>query len=136
MKIRLKTKNFPLKQMIFNWNSLSLELKATADPTEFDQLLKQKFISQYSYETDCQDNCYSCNIWVVFGVHLFSRHIKLSKAIGISPLLYWQIKIITLIWLIVNIIWSKGKFILFLLCHVRSLVHFLVVILSFLLLYL
>ena len=53
--------SFPLKQMIFNWNSLSLELKATADPTEFDQLLKQKFISQYSYETDCQDNCYSCN---------------------------------------------------------------------------
>ena len=48
-------------QIIFNWNSLSLELKATADPTEFDQLLKQKFISQYSHETDCPDNCFSCN---------------------------------------------------------------------------
>ena len=53
--------NFPLKQIIFNWNRLSLELKATADPTEFDYLLRQNFLSKYSYETDCPPNCYNCN---------------------------------------------------------------------------
>ena len=59
--IKKGLENFPLKQMISNWNSLSLELKSTADPTEFDQLFKQKILSQYSYETDCPENCFSCN---------------------------------------------------------------------------
>ena len=59
--IKKGLENFPLKQMISNWNSLSLELKSTADPTEFDQLFKQKILSQYSYETNCPENCFSCN---------------------------------------------------------------------------
>ena len=59
--IKKGLENFPFKQIIFNWNSLCLELKATADYTEFDQLSKQKFISQYSHENDCPDNCFSCN---------------------------------------------------------------------------
>ena len=59
--IKKGLENFPFKQIIFNWNSLCLELKATANYTEFDQLLKQKLISQYSHETDCPDNCFSCN---------------------------------------------------------------------------
>ena len=46
--------------MIFNWNSLSLKLKSTADPAEFDQVLKQKFISQYIYETDSHHDCFAC----------------------------------------------------------------------------
>ena len=58
--LRKNLENFPLKQIIFNWNYLSLELKATADPIEFDILLKRKFISQYSYETDCPNNCFNC----------------------------------------------------------------------------
>ena len=58
--IRKTLENFPLKQIIFNWNCLSLDLKATADPIEFDILLKRKFISQYSYETDCPNNCFNC----------------------------------------------------------------------------
>ena len=53
--------NFPLKQIIFNWNRLKLELKATADATEFDYLLRQNFLSQYNYETDCPQNCFNCN---------------------------------------------------------------------------
>ena len=44
--IRKSLENFPLKQIIFNWNFLSLDLKATADPIEFDFLLKSKYISQ------------------------------------------------------------------------------------------
>ena len=53
--------NFPLKQIIFNWNRLSLELKATADPTEFDNLLRQNILSKYNFETDCPHDCFSCN---------------------------------------------------------------------------
>ena len=32
--IRKSLENFPLKQIIFNWNFLSLDLKATADPLD------------------------------------------------------------------------------------------------------
>ena len=53
--------NFPLKQIIFNWNRLSLELKATADPQDFDNMLKQNFLSKYNYETDCPHDCFTCN---------------------------------------------------------------------------
>ena len=36
-------------------------LKSTADFAEFELLLKEKYLSQYSFETDCSDNCFSCN---------------------------------------------------------------------------
>ena len=52
---------FPLKQIIFNWNSLSLELKATADPLEFEILLKRYYLSKYKFELECLPNCRSCN---------------------------------------------------------------------------
>ena len=58
--IKKGLENFPYKKIISNWNSLSLELKSTADAQEFDLLLKQKFLSLYSFETDCPHNCYSC----------------------------------------------------------------------------
>ena len=51
---------FPLRQILFNWNSLSIDLKATADADDFKTLLKNNICSQYSYETDCNVNCYSC----------------------------------------------------------------------------
>ena len=53
--------NFPLKQIILNWNALDIDLKSTAEEEEFQILLKEKYLSQYSYETDCSGNCYSCN---------------------------------------------------------------------------
>ena len=59
--IRKSLENFPLKQIIFNWNFLSLDLKATADPIDFDLSLKRKFLSQYTYETDCPNDCFNCN---------------------------------------------------------------------------
>ena len=58
--IKKGLENFPLKQMIFNWNSLNLELKATADPIEFDQMLKRQMLAQYEHEIDCPHNCFSC----------------------------------------------------------------------------
>ena len=53
--------NFPLKQIIFNWNPLNLELKATADPLEFETMLKQFYLSKYKSELDCTSDCYICN---------------------------------------------------------------------------
>ena len=53
--------NFPLKQIIFNWNSLSLDLKATADPVEFERMLKSNYLSKYKYESDCSPDCFICN---------------------------------------------------------------------------
>ena len=58
--IRKNLENFSLKQIIFNWNFLSLDLKATADPIEFGISLKRNYLSQYSYETDCSDDCFNC----------------------------------------------------------------------------
>ena len=51
---------FPLKQILTNWNSLSIDLKSTGDEEEFKSLLKENLLSKYSTETDCPKNCYSC----------------------------------------------------------------------------
>ena len=51
----------PKKQIIFTWNSLDIDLKATADITEFQSMLNRKLLSKYSYETDCSKNCISCS---------------------------------------------------------------------------
>ena len=59
--IKKYLEKFPLKQIIFNWNSLSLELKATADPIEFEKMLKQFYLSKYKSELDCSHDCYICN---------------------------------------------------------------------------
>ena len=59
--IKKNLENFPLKQIMFNWNALSIDLKSTADFAEFELLLKEKYLSQYSLEPDCPNNCFSCN---------------------------------------------------------------------------
>ena len=46
--------------MIATWNSFEIELKATGEELEFSELLKSKYISKYSYETNCRDNCFCC----------------------------------------------------------------------------
>ena len=56
--IKKQLELFPLRQILFNWNSLRFDLKATADADEF--LMKDNLCSHYSYETDCNVNCYSC----------------------------------------------------------------------------
>ena len=58
--IKRNLETFPLRQILYNWNALDLELKATADADEFKVLLRNKLASQYSYETDCPRNCFSC----------------------------------------------------------------------------
>ena len=59
---RKSLENFPLKQIIFNWNSLGIELKATADPHEFQKELKKYYLSKYKYDLDCSHDCYICNL--------------------------------------------------------------------------
>ena len=53
--------NFPLKQIIFDWNSLGLEFKATADPTDFETMLKSYYLSTYKSELECSYDCFICN---------------------------------------------------------------------------
>ena len=52
--------NFPFKKIILNWNSLDIDLKSTAEIDEFQQLLKQKYLSGYSCDIQCVGPCYSC----------------------------------------------------------------------------
>ena len=61
-KPALKTylEKFPYKQFLSNWNSLSIDLKSTADETEFQQLLKDNTLATYSHEKNCIGPCYSC----------------------------------------------------------------------------
>ena len=66
--IKKYLEKFPLKQIIFNWNSLSLELKATADPIEFETMLKQFYLSKYKYELDSSHDCY---IYMQYVIDLF-----------------------------------------------------------------
>ena len=48
------------KKMITNWNSLSIELKATAEMLDFQCNLKNKFLSGYTSDFKCTSPCYSC----------------------------------------------------------------------------
>ena len=59
--VKTSLEKFPLKQIIFNWNSLDIDLKATGDLFQFQRMLNTKLLSQYKYETDCPINCFSCN---------------------------------------------------------------------------
>ena len=41
--------------------SLSIDVKSTADPTEFQNTLKRELLSKYSSDFICEDTkCYSC----------------------------------------------------------------------------
>ena len=59
--IKKYLQNYPYRKMLSDWNSLSIELKSTADAKEFICLLKNKFLFGYNSETQCPGNCYSCN---------------------------------------------------------------------------
>ena len=52
--------NFPYKKLVSNWNSLSIDLKSTAEKNEFQQMLKEFYLSSYSCESQCLGPCYSC----------------------------------------------------------------------------
>ena len=59
--IRRNLESFPFKQIIFNWNSLNIDLKSTGDEEEFKLLFRETILSKYSFETDCPADCYSCD---------------------------------------------------------------------------
>ena len=45
--VKKKLKLFPYRKILFNWNSLDIDLKATADAEEFKILMKNKLVSQF-----------------------------------------------------------------------------------------
>ena len=59
--IKRYLEKFPKKVLVSNWNYLNIECKATAEPEEFKLVLKQKILSSYSSETDCDIDCFICN---------------------------------------------------------------------------
>ena len=52
--------SFPYKQFVSNWNFLSIDLKSTADAIEFQQLLKDYYLSNYNTNIQCDGPCFSC----------------------------------------------------------------------------
>ena len=58
--VKTYLEKFPYKKIITNWNSLSIDIKATAEEIEFQQLLKDKYLSSYSGDMQCIGPCYSC----------------------------------------------------------------------------
>ena len=59
--IKKYLEKFPTKVMVSSWNYLHIDCKATAEPEEFKSLLKQRILSSYSSEPECDMNCYTCN---------------------------------------------------------------------------
>ena len=52
---------FPFKQILSNWNSLTNDLKTTADANTFQEILKEIYLSKYNCESQCLGPCYSCS---------------------------------------------------------------------------
>ena len=60
--VKKTLESFPYKCMIKTWNHLSIDVKSTADPTEFQNILKRELLSKYSSDFICEDTkCYSCS---------------------------------------------------------------------------
>ena len=60
--IKRNLESFPFKNIIKTWNFLTIDLKATADEVEFENLLKEYLLSKYSSNTQCDVfPCHSCN---------------------------------------------------------------------------
>ena len=59
--IKSYLESFPYKQILSNWNSLSIDLKSTADEDAFKQMLKEMYLSNYDCDSQCFGPCYSCS---------------------------------------------------------------------------
>ena len=55
--------SFPYKQFVSNWNYLSIDLKSTADAAEFQELLKDHYLSKYDRDSQCEGPCFSCDAY-------------------------------------------------------------------------
>ena len=59
--IKKYLEQYPIKQLLSNWNYLDICLKSTADFLEFKDLFKTDKINSYNSEPDCFGKCYACN---------------------------------------------------------------------------
>jgi hypothetical protein len=49
--IKSYLERFPYKQILSNWNSLSIDLRSSADEDPFKQILKEMYLSNYDCDT-------------------------------------------------------------------------------------
>ena len=59
--VRRNLETFPYKCLIKTWKSLTIDVKSTADKTDFENILKEIILSTYNPELQCETGCYSCN---------------------------------------------------------------------------
>ena len=60
--IKQNLEKFPFKCILSTWNSLDVDIKATADYEEFQILLKEKYFNSYNADILCfKEDCFSCN---------------------------------------------------------------------------
>ena len=59
--VRRFLETFPYKCLIKTWNSPNIDVKSTADKTDFENILKEIILSTYNPELQCETGCYSCN---------------------------------------------------------------------------
>ena len=60
--VKRSLEHFPFKCMIRTWNSLSIDVKSTADKIEFENILKQELLFKYDSDLQCDNiTCFSCS---------------------------------------------------------------------------
>ena len=60
--VKRSLEHFPYKCMIRTWNSLSIDVKSTADKLEFEDILKQELLFKYDTDLQCDKfACFSCS---------------------------------------------------------------------------
>ena len=59
--VKQNLESSPYKCLIKTWNSLNIDVKSTADRTDFENILKETLLSKYNPELQCHSGCYSCN---------------------------------------------------------------------------
>ena len=60
--IRRNLENFPYKCLVRTWNCLNIDVKSTANKTDFEKLLKENLLSNYNTDPQCDDGCFCCYI--------------------------------------------------------------------------
>ena len=55
--VKGRLEQFPLKQIIFKWNRLDIDLKSTGNIEDFQRMLNSKILACYKIETECPDSC-------------------------------------------------------------------------------
>ena len=84
--IKGRLEKYPLKQIIFNWNRLDIDLKATGDIEEFQRMLNSKILDNYRHETECPDSCFIVTICLrIIRMALFYINFTFTIILQVQP---------------------------------------------------